>query len=74
MWALDKMIHYHQLCFNTFTNDIPQEINSLGVGVPVGDDEYLSILLYADDIVLIPSSENDLQKMLETYNWGQTWE
>ena len=60
--------------FNTFTNDLPQEINNLGLGVSVRDGKYLSILLYADDVVLIANSEHDLQRMLETtYNYDRNW-
>ena len=35
----------------------------------------VSILLYADDIVLITESEESLQKMLDSvYNWCQKWQ
>ena len=51
------------LLFNLFINDLALRIKSLGKGVLVEDD-LISILLYADDIVLIAESAADLQLML----------
>ena len=41
------------LLFNAFVNDLIQEIHRLHVGIPYTDDELISILLYADDIVIV---------------------
>jgi len=58
--------------FNVFVNDLITEINDLGLGIPLNNGESISALLYADDIALIASSEQDLQRMLDTiYNWGE---
>ena len=60
--------------FNTFTSDLPHEINNLWLGVSIGDGESLSILLYVVDAVLIADFEHNFQRMLETmYNWDQNW-
>ena len=57
------------LLFNLFINDLALRIKSLGRGVSI-DDENVSILMYADDIVLIAENEEDLQHMLnELNNW-----
>lgn len=55
--------------FSVFSNDLVAEINDLDLGVPIGDTK-VSILMYADDIVLMANSENDLQSML---NVLQEW-
>ena len=51
------------LLFNLFINDLALRIKSLGKGVNI-DNETVSILMYADDILLIAENEDDLQHML----------
>ena len=59
--------------FAAFVNDLVTEINDLGIGVQVGD-LFVSMLLYADDIVLIANSERNLQTMLNTlHGWCKKW-
>jgi len=55
------------ILFNIFINDLALQIKALGKGVSVGD-ENVGILLYADDIVLVANSEEELQEMLDTLN------
>ena len=60
--------------FNLFVNDLATEIKTLECGVKIGNKS-VSILLYADDIVLISESEESLQKMLDSvHNWCQKWQ
>ena len=59
--------------FSVFANDLVAEVNQMDRGIVVGDRK-LSMLLYADDIVLIAESETDLQSMLDTVNnWCNRW-
>jgi hypothetical protein len=59
--------------FNVYINDLATEINRLNLGVKVGD-EFVNILLYADDIVIIADNETNLQNMLDTvYKWCRQW-
>ena len=53
--------------FNLFINDLALQVKALGKGVPV-DDQLISILLYADDVVLIGGNAHDLQCMLDILN------
>ena len=57
------------LLFNSFVNDLIHAIRALNCGVPFGDDDSLSILLYADDIVLL----SDVQQMQVMLNCLDTW-
>ncbi len=50
--------------FAVFINDLVKEINALHMGVQCGELE-LSILLYADDVVLLANNEDDMNKLLE---------
>ena len=60
--------------FAVFVNDIAADINGLNLEVPILNDERLSILKYADDIVLIAESAEDLQSMLnELSKWTKRW-
>ena len=52
------------LLFNLLSNDIIQEIYSIKCGVTYNGTDELSILMYADDIMLISDSEVKLQQML----------
>lgn len=59
--------------FSIFANDVAAEINDLDIGIPIGDTK-LSLLMYADDIVLMADSEEKLQTMLDTiHNWCKRW-
>jgi hypothetical protein len=48
--------------FSVFANDLAREINDLDLGVTVGDIK-LSLLMYADEIVLMVDSVEKLQSM-----------
>ena len=43
---------------NLYINDLALKINALGKGIKI-DDESVSILLYADDVVLLAENETD---------------
>jgi hypothetical protein len=59
--------------FSIFINDLANEINALQCGVCV-DESVVSILLYADDIVLLAPDEHSLQLMLDCVNtWCLKW-
>ena len=57
------------LLFNLYINDLANLLNSLSLGVDI-DGENVCALLYADDLVLIASSEGDLQNLLHVLH---TW-
>ena len=62
------------LLFNAFVNDLILAIKSLNCGVPVFLESSISILLYADDIVLLSESEANMQIMLDYLGkWCETW-
>ena len=57
--------------FNIFINDMVNEVNALNLGIPFDDGNRLSILLYADDIVVLSETEAGLQSILDTiYSWS----
>ena len=59
--------------FNIYINDLAIQIKNLNKGVKVGNDQ-VSILLYADDLVLLSDSARNLQSQLDCLNnWCQTW-
>ena len=59
--------------FSIYINDLAAEINALHCGIKFDNNE-VSILLYADDVVLISESEDGLQNMLNTLNnWCNKW-
>ena len=61
------------LFFNAFVNDLTLVIKSLNCGIPVSLESSISILLYADDIVLLSESEANMQIMLDYLgNWWKT--
>ena len=55
------------LLYAIFINALALELNQLGLGVSVFDRR-ISVLLYADDIVLVADSAEDLQRMLNCAN------
>ena len=57
------------LLFNLYINDLANLLNSLSLGVDI-DGENVCALLYADALVLIASSEGDLQNLLHVLH---TW-
>ena len=60
--------------FAIFINDLVLEIKALDIGVPIQHDEKVSILLFADDTVLISESQQNLQTMMNTTeDWSNRW-
>ena len=56
-----------------YVNDLAEDIRNLGCGIDL-DVGQLSLLLYADDVVLLAPSETSLQRMLNVLNdWCKTW-
>ena len=61
--------------FAYLINSLALAIMNLGIGVALGNDK-VSILLYADDMVLIGKNERELQTMLNCacmYDWSKQW-
>ncbi|XP_023814791.1 uncharacterized protein LOC111947977 [Oryzias latipes] len=59
--------------FSIYVNDLAQEIKKTNLGIDINNWN-LSILLYADDIILIADEEIKLQGMLNTMNdWCNKW-
>ncbi|XP_060556015.1 uncharacterized protein LOC132716677 [Ruditapes philippinarum] len=59
--------------YSIFANDQVKEINDLDLGFNI-DGRKLSMLLYADDIVCIAKSEEDLQRILvKVRDWCRRW-
>ena len=55
--------------FSMFTNDLAADVENVNCGVDAGGIN-VSILIYADDIVLIAPDENCLQKNWMLYSTG----
>ena len=59
--------------FSIYINDFMQEIQEVNKGVRIGD-EYISGLVYADDVVLIAGTPEDLQAQLDVaHAWCVKW-
>ena len=59
--------------FNLFINDLVDYLKNTGVGIHI-DQELISVLLYADDIILLAKSETELQILLGALEtWCKTW-
>ena len=62
------------LLFNGFVNDLLQELNALECGIKFNDISMLSVLLYADDIVILSDDDIRLQTLLNSLNsWCIRW-
>ena len=60
--------------FNIYLNDLAEELNNLKLGVKI-NDFCVSLLLSADDIILLSENEENLQKMLcYVHEWCQKWQ
>jgi hypothetical protein len=59
--------------FAIFLNDLAQTLKAQGHGVQLGAEQ-IPILMYADDIVLLSESEQDLQRQLDyVATWCKNW-
>ena len=59
--------------FSIFIDDLVREINELGLGINVGDAK-ISLLLYADDIVMVAYNGQDMQTILnKLHDWCKRW-
>ena len=52
------------ILFSLFINGLARKINEVGKGVEAGGRQ-VRLLMYADDIVLLAESAEDLQRMLD---------
>ncbi len=60
-------------CFSMYINPLLAELKSSGIGVHV-ENMVLSVLAYADDLVLLAETENDLQCLITILQrWCYKW-
>lgn len=60
--------------FLIFINDLAEELKSLNFGVNYFGQK-IPILMYADDVVILSESNDELQKMLDfVYTWCNKWQ
>ena len=71
--GLDKVTLLSPTLFSLYINDLVKTLKENGPCLNI-DDLLLNILLYADDMVLLAESENDLQALLDIlYQWCMKW-
>ena len=59
--------------FNIYMNDLAAELDKTDKGIRFGDHK-VSLLMYADDVVIVAESEADLQCQLDClYAWCKKW-
>ena len=62
------------LIFSLYINDCIERINALNKGVSLDNGERVSVLAYADDLVIIAEKEQDLQDQLDVLSeWCTNW-
>ena len=60
--------------FSIFINNLAVEVNNKRCGITI-DGKIISILLYADDIVIIAETDENLQIMFNVVNsWCDKWQ
>ncbi len=60
--------------FSLLINDLLKELNSSGIGVKITSELLVSVLAFADDIVLLAENPEDLQKLIRiVYKWSSKW-
>ena len=60
--------------FSLLINDLLKELNSSDLGVKIDNDLIVSVLAFADDIVLLAENAQDLQKLITLVNkWSSKW-
>ena len=60
--------------FTLYINDLVAELKKLDIGIKI-NHQVVSLLLYADDLVLITESEQDLQLLLNKLSeWCKKWQ
>ena len=59
--------------FAIYANSLSENVKYLQKGIKIGN-VLISLLMYADDIILISEKEQDLQHLIdEVYNWCKKW-
>ena len=67
-------VNLSRTLFNIYINDLALGLKKMNLGVTIGN-LHVCILLYADDIVLISASEQNLKIMLDIVNsWCNKWQ
>ncbi len=60
--------------FSIIINDLLKELTSSGIGVKINDNLVVSVLAFADDIVLLTENAKDLQKLITIVRkWSFKW-
>ena len=60
--------------FSIIINDLLKELNSSGLGIKLDVNLMISVLAFADDIVLMAESAENLQKLIDiVHRWSAKW-
>ena len=60
--------------FNVYINGLLEELKNSGLGIDIGQGTRISILVYADDMVLLAENEADLQTLIDIAGeWSRKW-
>lgn len=60
--------------FSVYINDLVHVLKDTNIGIHIHEDLLVNALLYADDLVLLAETENDLQLLLnKVHEWCTDW-